>query len=257
MFSTPVMALPQHVLDRLPAALLRGGAVALAAAPSSGLSLQLGELDELLPDGGLLRGGVVELCVSGAAAGATRVALAACRAAQVEGRERGGDTPWCAFVDASSTLHGPGVVEAGVALERLLVVRPPLEALSRVSLRVAESRAFALVVIDTMGVPGRSLEVSLGTWPRVVRRLAMAVEGTAASVLLITDARASRPLPLPVAQRIELSRPSEHELAVRVAKDKHGRVLSPKKIAWLRPGQPRPLVKAESEGVSRIGALRG
>ncbi|MCE7894882.1 MAG: recombinase A, partial [Sorangiineae bacterium PRO1] len=139
---------------------------------------------------------------------------------------------WCAFVDASSSLHGPGVAEAGVELGRLLVVRPPLEALSRVSLRLVESRAFALVVIDTMGAPGHPVDVSLGTWPRVVRRLAMAVEGTSACVLLVTDSRASRPLPLPVAQRIELSRPSEHELGVRVAKDKHGRVSSPRKIAW-------------------------
>lgn len=232
MFSTPAMALPQHVLDRLPAALLRGGALAPRELPQSGLSLGLLGLDELLPDGGLGRGSVVELCVKGAAAGATRIALAACRAAQAEGRERGGDTPWCAFVDASSSLHGPGVAEAGVELGRLLVVRPPLEALSRVSLRLVESRAFALVVIDTMGAPGHLVDVSLGTWPRVVRRLAMAVEGTSACVLLVTDSRASRPLPLPVAQRIELSRPSEHELGVRVAKDKHGRVSSPRKIAW-------------------------
>ena len=81
MFSTPVMALPQHVLDRLPAALLRGGQLAPAESPEIGLPLGLAELDALLPDGGLLRGGVVELCVSGAAAGATRIALAACRAA--------------------------------------------------------------------------------------------------------------------------------------------------------------------------------
>lgn len=240
------MALPQHVLDRLPAALLRGGSLGLAEQPSSGLSLGIGELDGLLPDGGLLRGGVVELSVSGAAAGATRIALAACRAAQAEGRERGGGTPWCAFVDLSSSLFAPGAAEAGVELERLLVVRPPLEALSRVSLRVVESRAFALVVIDTMGAPGRPLDVALGTWPRIVRRLAMAVEGTASCVLLVTDSQASRPLPLPVAQRIELARPSERELAVRVAKDKHGRLASTRRIAWGRPESPHPIRRLAS-----------
>jgi recombination protein RecA len=198
---------------------------------STGLALGLGELDALLPDGGLPRGSVVELCVQGAAAGATRIALAACRAAQAEGRARGGDTPWCAFVDASGSLHGPGVAEAGVALERLLVVRPQREALSRVSLRVVESRAFALVVIDTMGAPGCPVEVPLGTWPRVVRRLAMAVEGTESSVLLVTDSHASRPLPLPVAQRLELARVGQHELGVRVAKDKHGRVSGRQRVA--------------------------
>ncbi len=214
-----------------------------AEAARGGLALGLEALDELLPDRGLLRGGVVELSVGGALAGATRIALSACRAAQLEGRERGGDAPWCAFVDPSATLYAPGVIEAGVELERLLVLRPTLEALARVSLRVVESGAFALVVIDTMGVPGRSLGVALGTWPRIVRRLSMAVEGTSASVLLVTDRSVARPLPLPVAQRIELSRPNESELRVRVAKDKHGRVLSPRTIPWLRTSL-KPLAKS-------------
>ncbi len=249
------MALPQHVLDRLPAALLKGGQLAPAESPEIGLPSGLAELDAVLPDGGLLRGGVVELCVSGAAAGATRIALAACRAAQSEGRERGGDTPWCAFVDPSSSLFGPGVAQAGVQLDRLLVVQPSLEALGRVSLRVAESRAFAVVVVDTVGVPGSLVDVSLGTWPRIVRRLSLAVEGSAACVLLVTQSAVSRPLPLPVAQRIELSRPSEHELTVRVAKDKHGRITSVRKIPWAA-ASPRPLVKVEGPS-RRLARLSG
>ncbi|MBK7582133.1 MAG: recombinase A [Myxococcales bacterium] len=224
-----------------------------AETPTLGLALGIEELDACLPDRGLGRGAVVELSVSGALAGATRIALSACRAAQAEGRERGGDTAWCAFVDPSCSLFAPGVVEAGVQLDRLLVVRPPREALSRVSLRIVESRAFALVIIDTMGAPGRPLDVPLGTWPRIVRRLSMAVEGTTSSVVLITDAGAARPLPLPVAQRIELSRPSEHELQVRVAKDKLGRISSPHTLAWGRAG-PRPLVKGEPEAGPRVRA---
>jgi hypothetical protein len=252
MFSTTSMALPQHVLDRLPPALLRGGMLSSAGAPATGLALGLGELDALLPDGGLLRGGVTELSVAGAAAGATRLSLLACRAVQAEGRARGGGAPWCAFVDASSTLYGPGVAEAGVQLDRLLVVRPPREALARVSARLVESRAFALVIIDTVGVPGCPLDVSLGTWPRVVRRLAMAVEGTDASVLLVTAAKASRPLPLPVAQRIELVRSSEQTLDVRIAKDRQGRLSSQRRIAWERPG-PKKCV-AEASTPSAAGA---
>jgi recombination protein RecA len=52
---------------------------------------------------------------------------------------------------------------------------------------------------------------------------------------LLTDRDARRPLPLPVAQRIELSRPSELELELRIAKDRRGRVGSPTKIRWTRP----------------------
>lgn len=238
------MALPLHVLERLPPGLLRQGALSTGD-PAEGLPLGLGELDAALPDAGLLRGAVVELSVSGAAAGATRIALAACRAAQEEGRARGGATPWCAFVDPTATLHAPAIAEAGVELEHLLVIRPEREALSRVCLRVVESQAFAVVAIDLVGVPGALLDVSLGTWPRVIRRLAAAVADTRTSVLLVTDASAPRPLPLPVAQRIELSRPEPNELVVRVAKDKHGRISSPRSVPWPRSG-PLALAKAQA-----------
>jgi hypothetical protein len=238
------MALPLHVLERLPPQLTRNGGISLGNPLRPGLVLGIAELDQVLPDGGLLRGGVVELGVCGGAALATSIALAACRSAQEEGRRRGVETPWCAFVDPSRSLYAPGVVEAGVVLDRLLVVRPPLEAFSRVALRVVESQAFAAVVIDTAGVPGSSLSTPLGSWPRIVRRLAMAVEGTEACVLLITDASMPRALPLPVAQRIELVRPGPEALRVRVAKDKYGRVSSPRTLRWVRPGL-RPLAKSE------------
>jgi recombination protein RecA len=177
---------------------------------------------------------VVELSIKGGSGLATAVALSACRAAQAEARRFGGAVPWCAFVDPSSTLYAPGVAQAGVALDRLLVVRPSLEALSRVALRLVESQAFAVVVIDTAGTPGAELDVALGNWPRIVRRLSMALEGSAAVVLLITDAAAARPLPLPVAMRIELARLAPDQLSLRIAKDKHGRISGPRTIAWAR-----------------------
>lgn len=232
------MAIPAHVLDRLSS--LSPGGVQLARPahePSpgdQGLALELGGLDAALPDHGLLRGAVVELAVSGESALATTIALAACRAAQHEAKSRGGSPPWCAFVDPSRSLYGPGVAAAGVELERLLVVRPPLEALSRVALRLAESQAFAVLVIDLLGAPGRELSVPLGSWPRVIRRLSMAVEGTRSSVILITSAAEHRPLPLPVAQRIELARPAREKLVVRVAKDKRGRISPPRPVAWIK-----------------------
>jgi recombination protein RecA len=231
------MALPQHLLSQL----VRK-AEAIPAVP--GLPLGLPGLDSVLPDGGLLTGGVVELSIESGAALGTTLGLAACRAAQQGVREKGGETPWCAFVDPSErpSLYAPGVVQAGVELDRLLLVCPPLAALSRVAVRLVESRSFAVVVIDTLGVPGNRANLSLAKWPRIVRRLALAIEGTPRSVVLITDGSVSRSMPLPVAQRIELSRPTEYELSVRIAKDRHGRVASAKKIAWGRPA-PKPLVK--------------
>jgi hypothetical protein len=62
----------------------------------------------------------------------------------------------------------------------------------------------------------------------------MAVEGTERCVLLLTDGAERRPLPLPVAQRLELSRPKPNQLLLRVAKDRRGRISPAKPIAWAR-----------------------
>ena len=243
------MALPAHLLERLPTAALRqqgvsiGSAVLGNDAPNAGLSLGVEALNRVLPDHGLPRGAVIELAIHGGSALGTSLGLAACRSAQQAAVNQGGSVPWCAFLDPSGTLYGPGVAAAGVNLERLLVVRPSLEALSRVALRIVESAACAVTVVDLLGVPGQLLGVNLTSWLRVVRRLAMGVDGTAHSVILLTDANEQRPLPLPVSQRIELERPSEGKLSVRVAKDKQGRVSAPRSIAWARTG---PAWKSEA-----------
>jgi len=234
------MALSAAVLDRLHTVLSKAGVhVPSAQRPESeGLPFGIEGLDAVLPDHGLLRGGVTELCVAEPGALATSIALRACLALQRQARARGASTPWAAFIDPSGTLYAPGVAETGLDLERLVVLRPPLEALSRVALKACESPAFSLVVIDTLGVPGAALDVTLGAWPRVVRRLSMAVDGGERSVLLLTDAGAQRPLPLPVAQRLEISRPKPEQLLLRVAKDRRGRVAPPKPIIWTRRAVP-------------------
>ena len=258
------MTLPSHLLEQLPTGVTvgLGGTEAPAnegtSARTSILPLHWRELDKHLPDQGLLKGAIVELAVTGGPSLATSIALAACRAAQHEALERGGELRWCAFIDPTGTLYAPGVVQAGVVLERLLVVRPRLEALGRVAVRIVESRAFALTVIDTVGVPGTAAltepgaqpVLPLGPWARIVRRLSLAVEATEACVLLITDSELSRPVPLPVAMRIELGRPSESRLSLRIAKDRRGRVSGPKSIVWARP-------KPGSEQEPRKGAAWG
>ncbi|HEX6275216.1 MAG TPA: recombinase A [Polyangiaceae bacterium] len=226
------MALPVELAQFSPALAKAGVRVGAAIGPESqALPLGIEALDALLPDQGLLRGGVVELAVSGPSALATSLALYAVRAAQLAEKDAPSGA-WCAFVDPSSTLYAPGVAALGVELERLLVVRPPLEALGRTAVKLAESNAFSLVVVDTLGTLGRSVDVSLATWGRIVRRLAMAVDGTRRSVLLVTDAKEPRALPLPVAQRIELSQPRSGKLGVRVAKDRRGRITPEREIAW-------------------------
>ena len=251
------MALPAHLLERLPAHVRRGEPSFSVGSDASDSVLSLGslELNAILPDGGLPRGSIVELSVTGGLAVATSLALAACRSAQDEAISRGGSVPWCAFIDPSGTLYGPGVASAGVELDRLLVVRPLLEALERTAIRVAESQVFSVVVVDTMGVPGASLDVGLGSWPRVVRRLALGVEGSGSCVILVTDAEARRPLPLPVALRLEIARAAEDRLSVRIGKERRGRVSGPHRVVWAKPRakpllQPRPWPGVEPKRVS-------
>jgi recombination protein RecA len=219
-------ALSSQALER--AGIRRGGDV---RTETKVLPVQLGEIDAALPEGGFPRGSVVEIASDGGLSRATSLALATCASAQAEARLRGGEgTPsaWCAWVDASRSLNAPAVRATGVDLGRLLVVAPEQEAVARAAVRVASSRAFAVVVVDAAGAR------SLGPWATAVRRLAIGIEGTDTLVVLLTDARAPRSLPLPVAMRVELERPADDRVALRVAKHRSGRVTNPTVIAWPR-----------------------
>ncbi|MEB2314432.1 MAG: recombinase A [Sorangiineae bacterium] len=240
------MALPAHLLAQLPAGVARG--LDPANAPPSPRALSLGStLDAALPDGGLPRGAVVEVAVAGGSALGTRLALEACRAVQAEGRALGGEAPWCAFIDPSASLYAPGVAELGLELERLLVVRPPPEALARVSVRLVESQAFGAVVIDAAGVLGKRVPVELGRWVRVVRRLALAIEGSSNLLVLLTERAARRPLPLPVALRVELARRAPSSTALSVAKERQGRIVAERRVAW-----PAPPPASAEEGAAHV-----
>jgi len=187
------------------------------------LFLDWPDLELVLPDGGLPQG-VVELTAHRALGGATSVALAAVRAGQARGQHgeralRG----WCAWVDPEATLHAPGVVAAGVDIERMLVVQPPRSLLGRIALKLVATGAFEVVVVDmdAVGVhpSGASRRPEI-----VVRQLALAAESSDVTVLLLTDASRPRSSPWPVALRLELSRPDSTSLVVRVAKDRRGRI---------------------------------
>jgi hypothetical protein len=226
------MAISQPLLERLTPEFLRraqraGVALGAQSAHPQGRSGQ--EPEGLLPFGfgplapelGLLRGQVTELCVARSGGLGTSLALYACAQAQRQGQGLGsGEAHWCAFVDPLGSLYAPGVAARGVELEHLLVVRPPVEALGTVALRLARSKVFVLLVVDTTGVPGQSLGVDLGAWVRIVRQMTLALEGSRASVLLITSEAARRPVALPVARRIDLTRPKPDILRFRIARDR-------------------------------------
>jgi recombination protein RecA len=137
--------------------------------------------------------------------------------------------PWCAFIDGTRSLYAPAVEQAGIDLERLLVVRPPAEALSRVTLKIVESRSFAAVFIDlTSFLPFESQIAlqhnNLSQWGRNIRRLALAIENTSSTVFLMTNAEAFRGTQLPVALRLELSPEGPGRVQARVAKERRGQI---------------------------------
>jgi recombination protein RecA len=222
---------------KLSAEILRSLAPATALAGAEARSLPVGieAVDEALPDGGLPRGAVVELAGSHNLGQSTALALSLCASAQRQALLRGGQPAWCAWLDPGGSLYAPGVAALGVALDRLLVVRPNPDQLARVAARIVSSRVFSVVVIDTAGVPGASVSVPLVRWPNVVRRLALAAQGSDGCVLLLTELERSRAASLPVAMRLELARPSPERLSLRVAKERRGRIGALKELVYSRP----------------------
>jgi hypothetical protein len=212
------------------------------------------ELERVLPDHGLPNG-VVEIASPLAKAaspevalrgGATTVALAA-----VRGAHEADDKAWCAWVTcpaAVPSLYAPSAAQAGVDLERLLVVRAEPASLARAAVKVATSGAFDVVIVDALtGLDGRLGGLASASGPGsglsphggrsagrsgrtgkvdgalVVRKLALAAEDNGATIVLLTNGYAPRTTPWPVALRLEVERRPD-AIAVRVTKDRRGRV---------------------------------
>lgn len=198
--------------------------------PPRVVSTGVAAIDELLAGGGFPRGHVTELSSPSGFGLSTTLALLACKSASDEARSRGGVGAFSAFVDPTSTLHGPGALALGVDLSRLVVVRPSAAQLAKAAVKVVSSGVFSVAVIDVGGVPGATVGAELTGWVNVVRRIALAAEQMDTAVLLLTRAEARRPLPLPVALRLDLSSPAQGELVVRVAKERHGLVTGARRL---------------------------
>ena len=213
------------------------------------LSLDWPELERVLPDRGFPRG-VVEIASpitkQGAMrGGATTIALSAIRAVHTSDPRA-----WCAWITEANAapLYAPAVAQAGVDLERLLVVRPQPADLARTVVKVASSGAFDLVVVDApAGLDGRLTITQPGADPSgktairrtaassssrarvdgsvVVRKLALAAEEQGTTFLVLTNVFTARAVPWPVALRIEVERRPE-AIALRVTKDRRGRASS-------------------------------
>ena len=148
-------------IERLRAALRRRFPTAHGAVrspPGPGLPTGIPALDEVLRGGGFLPGTVVE--VAGApSSGKTALALAAVAAAT-------GGRALAAWIDGEGTFFAPTAAGAGIALDRLLVLRPSpgregLAAALRAVDEILRSASFPLVVLDAgrhaAEIPGPAL----------------------------------------------------------------------------------------------------
>jgi hypothetical protein len=129
-----------------------------------------GPLGDVLPGGGLQRGSVVRI-EGPAGSGATSLLLTLLAAATAAGE-------WAAVVDGEGVLGGLAAAEAGVALDRLAVVRGvPASLYSRVVATLLDGVAVVgatiprgLRVGDARRLEARAREraaglVAAGTWP--------------------------------------------------------------------------------------------
>lgn len=137
------------------------------------LATGLDAVDRLL-GGGFPRGGLSEITgppSSGRTSLAAALAAAATRAGEV-----------AAWVDPADALDPASLAAAGVALERLLWVRPTRrgDALRCVE-RLLLARGFALVVLDLQPAPPQGRTLPAGAWLRLARS---AAAGATALVLL-------------------------------------------------------------------------
>lgn len=228
MSALPAVSLDASTLARL--GVLQGTEAMLPA--RSVLPLDWPELEKALPDGGLPRG-VVELAATtrmmssvrsahpfeSMRGGTTTIAISAIRAVHADD-----ERAWCAWITPKASgsmktpgLYAPALAQAGVDLDRLLIVRPDAPALSRTLVKAASSGAFALVVVD---VP-RGVIQNGNEGVVVTRKLALAAEEYGTTSLLLTSAREPRSVPWPVAMRLEVERRPD-ALAIKVAKDRRG-----------------------------------
>jgi len=220
---------------------LDGGARgARGAGEGAVLGLDWPELERVLPDRGFPRG-VIEIASpitkhGAMRGGATTIALSAMRAVHA-----GSGQAWCAWITEAQAppLYAPAVAQAGVDLDRLLVVRPSPADLARTVVKVAASGAFDLVVVDApAGLDGKlSIQAiqdgHAAARPKrarvdgsvVVRKLALAAEEKGTTFIVLTNIYTSRAVPWPVALRIEVERRPE-AIVVRVTKDRRGRASS-------------------------------
>lgn len=151
------------------------------------------EVDALLTGGGFKCGAISQL-VGTRASGKTSVALSAI----AQATQHGGVA---AYVDGGRDLYPPAAEACGIALERMVIVRPPSVSLGLWAVEVlVSSGAFRVVVVQIPALLEVRREVETP-----LRRVVLATEKCGGTVLWLTE----RSLHVPSAARIHLAKTDE------------------------------------------------
>ena len=189
-----------HLLDQR-ADLWRGSRPPVAAPP--GIPTGWTALDGLLAGGGWPRGAVTEVLTTGPGAGGLQLLLPSLA-------QLGRDGGWIAFVAPPLLPYAPALAAGGLALERLLVVRPG----------TADGALWAVEQALRSGACSAVLAWPAAIQPTALRRLQLAAEAGAALAFLFRAPGAAAE-PSPAALRLAVQ-PTDDGWRVEVLKRRGG-----------------------------------
>lgn len=189
----------------------------LASLPEKALPSGHPELDEELPGGGWPRGNLTEILVDRSGLGEMTLLLPALARLSAEGG-------WLALVAPPWLPHAPAWVEAGLVLERLVIVKAGKQAAWCCEQLLACGGFAGVLAWPEAGIDAKAL-----------RRLQAAAEGRSTFTWLWRPfSLASRPSPAPL--RLALAA-GEGGLSVRILKRRGRPAARPLHLSIARPGR--------------------
>lgn len=210
---------------------------ALAALPDATVSSGYADLDAELPGGGWPRGNLTEILVDRSGLGEMGLLLPALARLSADGG-------WLALVAPPWLPHAPAWAAAGVALERLLIVRAGKQ-LGWTVEQLLASGGFAGVLAWV----GNELD------PRALRRLQVAAEGRPVFAgLWRSTANAGQPSPAPLRMALAAGREAG-ELNVRIIKRRGRPASHPLTLVMPnRPGRSKRVVAGPALSLVATGS---
>lgn len=211
---------------------------ALASLPETSIPSGYPELDAELPGGGWPRGNLTELLVDRSGIGEISLLLPALASLSAAGG-------WLALVAPPYLPHAPAWAAAGIAPERLLIVRS------------GQQTPWSLEqLLKSGGLAGVLAWPDAGIDSRALRRLQVAAEGQPVfAALWRSTAAATMPSPAPLRVQLEKGEAGKEEsLRVRILKRRGRPASQALALTIARPGRNKRVVAGPAFSVIDAGS---